>query len=187
MGRTPWAIHLWPGFALVWKRGGWLALGWALAFAALVDFAIVATFIWTGLFPALVRKAAWMAVAVVWVGSALVDRWLGRGLDSSDETARPDDPFREVVEQYVQGNWFETECLLADLLRRNPRDVDAGLMLATLYRHTGRLDEAVERLDHLQRLDEGAKWALEISRERRWLAEARKAPSDEPVGASQGE
>jgi len=187
MGRTPWATHLWPGLPLICKKGGWLALGCALAFAALVNFAVVASFVWTEVLPSLVRKAAWMAIAGVWVGSVLVDRWRERGLDGSGDVARPDAPFREAVEQYLQGNWFETECVLADLLRRNPRDVEAGLMLATLYRHTGRLEEAVERLAHLERLDEAAKWALEIDRERRWLAEVRKTPSDEPVGVSQGD
>ena len=113
----------------------------------------------------------------------MVTRWRNRGGDA----AGPADPFGKAAEQYLKGNWFETECILAGLLRRDPRDVDAGLMLATLYRHTRRLDEAAERLDQLERLDEGVKWALEINRERRWLAEARQAPSDDPVEATQGD
>jgi len=159
----------------------------ALAFAALVNVALVASFVWTELFPAGVRSAVWLAVAAVWVGSAVAARWQHSGADGNDDTARPGDPFGEAAEQYLKGNWFEAECLLAGLLRRDPRDVDAGLMLATLYRHTGRLDEAANQLDHLERLDEAAKWALEISRERRLLAEAPQEPSDDPVEATQGE
>ena len=187
MGRTPWATYLWPGLSLVWKHGAWPALGWALAFAGLVNFALVASFLWAELFPAAVRKGAWTLVAAVWVGSTVVTRWRDKRAAGNDDAARPGDPFGEAVEQYLKGNWFETECILAGLLRRDPRDVDAGFMLATLYRHTGRLDEAADRLDQLERLDEGVKWALEISRERRWLGEARQAPSDDRVEVTQGE
>jgi predicted Zn-dependent protease len=159
----------------------------ALAFAALVNFALVASFVWTELFPAAVRKSVWLAVAAVWVGSAVAARWRDTTAGGNDDTTRPGDPFGDAAEQYLKGNWFEAECLLADLLRRDPRDVDAGLMLATLYRHTGRLDEASNQLDHLERLDEAAKWALEISRERRLLAAVQQEPSDDPVEATQGE
>jgi cytochrome c-type biogenesis protein CcmH/NrfG len=87
----------------------------------------------------------------------------------------------------LRGNWFETECVLAGLLRRDLRDVDARMMLATLYRHTGRIDEAVEELDRLERIDEAAKWALEIARERRWLADGRQAASQQPPETTNGE
>jgi hypothetical protein len=43
-------------------------------------------------------------------------------------------------------------------------------MLATLLRHTGRLEEAVEHLDRLQRMEGSEKWGLEIQRERELLA-----------------
>jgi len=150
----------------------------ALGFAALVNITVVASLVWTELFPAGMRKGAWIAVAAVWLGSAAVARWRDR--TSAREAAKPQgvDPYGRAVQEYLKGNWFEAECVLAGLLRRNPRDVDASLMLATLYRHTGRPDEAAVQLDRIQRLDESAKWALEIDRERKWLAEGQ---SEMPV------
>jgi hypothetical protein len=36
----------WPGRARLWLRGGWTDLGLAVAFAAVLNFALVTTFIW---------------------------------------------------------------------------------------------------------------------------------------------
>jgi hypothetical protein len=36
-------------------------------------------------------------------------------------------------------------------------------------------------------MDEAAKWALEMSRERQWLAQARAEPSGDAVEATNGE
>jgi predicted Zn-dependent protease len=152
----------------------------ALGFAALVNMTVVASLVWTELFPDAVRKAAWLAVAVVWVGSATVARWRDRAAARQADEPQTGDPYCQAVEHYLKGDWFEAECALAALLRANPRDVDANLMLATLYRHTGRPDEAAVQLDRIERLDESAKWVLEIDRERKWLAEKEPEPPADP-------
>jgi hypothetical protein len=180
MGRMPWATYLWPGLPQVWKRGAWSALGLALGFAALVNITVVASLVWTELFPDAVRKAAWLAVAVVWVGSATVARWRDRAAARQADQPQTGDRYCQAMEHYLKGDWFEAECVLAGLLRSSPRDVDANLMLATLYRHTGRPDEAAVQLDRIERLDESAKWVLEIDRERKWLAEAQSEPPVDP-------
>ena len=46
-------------------------------------------------------------------------------------------------------------------------------MLATLLRHTGRLDEATRQLDTLARLEGAGKWELEIRQERELLKKAK--------------
>jgi hypothetical protein len=48
--------------------------------------------------------------------------------------------------------------------------VDAHLLLAALYRHTRRYEEARQRLDLIERLEHGARWLFEIDEERRRLA-----------------
>jgi cytochrome c-type biogenesis protein CcmH/NrfG len=58
---------------------------------------------------------------------------------------------------------------LQQLLRQSPRDVESHLMLATLYRHTSRREEALERLRLLERLDGSERWRWEIARERELL------------------
>jgi len=70
------------------------------------------------------------------------------------------------MEYYLQGQWFEAEKSLVQLLRQNPRDVEARLMIATLFRRTRRWDEALRQLDQLERLEASQAWALEIQRER---------------------
>ena len=73
----------------------------------------------------------------------------------------------------MKGDYYRAEHVLEGLLRRNLRDVDARLMLATLLRHTGRLDEAAGELDALARLEGAGKWELEMRREREFLTEAK--------------
>ena len=62
------------------------------------------------------------------------------------------------------------------LLQRHPRDVEARLLLATLLRHARRYPEALDQLDRLERLNDAAKWTLEIETERRHLAAGQMQP-----------
>jgi len=77
------------------------------------------------------------------------------------------------MEYYLQGQWFEAEKRLIQLLRQNPRDVEARLMIATLFRHTRRWEEALRQLDQLERLEASQAWALEIQRERAVIEQAK--------------
>jgi len=54
--------------------------------------------------------------------------------------------------------------------------LDALLLLATLYRHTRRCDEAAKQLDRLDRLDEAVKWRWEIEHERELLKRRAASP-----------
>jgi cytochrome c-type biogenesis protein CcmH/NrfG len=74
----------------------------------------------------------------------------------------------------LKGNWFEAERELNKLLRRDNRDLEARLMLATLLRHTKRFDEATRQLNVLVRLEGAKRWELEIRREGELITEARK-------------
>ena len=72
------------------------------------------------------------------------------------------------------------------LLAENPRDLEAGLLLATLFRRTGRPREAETELNRLERYQGSEKWALEIGRERQLLHEARRESppeSEQETGA----
>jgi thioredoxin-like negative regulator of GroEL len=113
----------------------------------------------------------WVLTGLVWAGSAAYARYGDR------RRAVPSDPSADVYvearEQYLKGNWFEAECLLTRILQRNPRDLEARLLLATLLRHTGRRDEAANQLDRLERFEGSGKWGLEISRERQQLQAAK--------------
>jgi len=83
--------------------------------------------------------------------------------------------FGDATKLYLRADWFGAERILADLLRTNPRDVDAGLLAATLWRHTGRNAEASQQLDRLELLDGAGKWMFEIHQERKLLEQAAKS------------
>ncbi len=174
MGRTPWATYLWPGLPQLWRQGSWSALALAVGAAVLVNVALAGSLVWSELLPPATRNAAWGAVLVVWVGSAVVAR-AARQRDAARQHARAaSDAYLEALDHYLKGNWFEAECLLRELLRRNPRDLEAGLTLATLLRHTGRLEESLEELNRLERFDGWERWAMEIGRERALASAARE-------------
>jgi len=173
MDRMPWATYLWPGAPQWWRRGSWSALAFSIGFAALVNLALAATLLWSELFTPGVRNLAWTAVAAIWLGAAILSYRWDRRHPVRQDSGPAEDAFREALDHYLKGNWFEAEHVLGRLLRRDPRDLDAGMMLATLLRHTSRLDEAEGQLDRLERFDGCEKWELEIRRERELVGEAR--------------
>lgn len=189
MGRRPWATYLWPGLPQIHHWGAWSAFALAVGFAVLLNGTLVVSFLWPELVPPAVRSTGWLAVGLVWFGSAafswMKDRRIRAG--STEAVKEATDTYSEAQHQYLRGNWFEAECLLAGLLRRNPRDLEAGLLLATLYRHNGRLEEAGGQLDRLERFEGCAKWELEIFRERQLLREARETQASQPVNLDNGE
>jgi hypothetical protein len=165
MGRMPWATHLWPGLPQICRDGRWTGLVAALGFAALVDLALMASLLWSELVAAGVRSSVWMAVAVIWLGSTLLSYRRDSRYSTHLEAKSSQVAFAEAVDRYLKGDWFESERALRRLIGEDPRDLDAGLMLASLLRRTGRPDEAASQLARLERLAGCEKWELEIRRE----------------------
>jgi hypothetical protein len=171
MSRMPWATYLWPGLPQLCRDGTWSSLALAALFAGLLNLAVAASLVWSELLTPGVRNLVWAATLAIWGGSALFSSGADRRHPLPQDSALPQDTFPEAVDHYLKGNWFEAERVLVGLLRRDPRDVDAALMLATLLRHTGRLEEAATHLDRLERIEKSAKWEREILREREHLRE----------------
>ena len=179
MGRTPYLAYVWPGLPMILARGSWIGLAWAVGFASLINLLLFASLWWPELFSPHLRNGLWLITAVFWVGASFASFRDMRSPDSSDDSHdRP--TLGDATELYLRADWFGAEKLLVDLLRRNPRDVDASLMLATLWRHTGRIQEASQQLDRLELLEGSRKWTLEISQERNHLEEARRQPAVAP-------
>ena len=178
MRAAGWITCLWPGLSRLWFRGEVLGLLTATAFASLLNLLLVATFIWPELVHPVVWYAGWLIVTVFWCCGfwRSVRRWpelTGRALAGAGE-----DLFIQAQAEYLKGHWFEAETLLRQLLRHCNRDVDVLLMLATLYRRTGRLDEAEKQLDRMDRLDEARKWRWEIAQERETLKQRAASKSN---------
>lgn len=175
MGRTPFLAYLWPGLPTILTTGSWLGLAGAAVFAVLINLIILASLWWPELFTSHVRNGLWLATAVFWAGATIASLRALRG-SSPEEDSVAEATFGDATGLYLRADWFGAERILIELLRKNPRDVDAGLMLATLWRHTGRIDEASQQLDRLELMDGARKWILEIHQERKRLQEATKVP-----------
>jgi hypothetical protein len=167
-----WSTCLWPGLAPLWLRGQWSALALAAGFSLLFNAALAVSLVWTELVSPTVRGAIWLAIAAIWTTSLVVSaRWLAQER-RRERLDRGQDLLPRIQGEYLQGHWIEAETGLLDLLTVRPRDAEARLLLATLYRHTGRVLEAVRELGHLERLDTALQWQWEIARERERLRDA---------------
>lgn len=170
-----WSMHLWPGLAQLWLRGSWVGLLVAVGFTALANVLAAATFVWTEWLPSDVRWTALGVMAGIWLLAWIDARadWrraiaelAGDEDATGDPTEQSDQWFREAQVAYLANDWFVAEQLLERLLKLNPRDAEARLMLATLWRHQNRLGAAIEELNRLERLEAAAPWKSEISWER---------------------
>ena len=163
---------LWPGLRQLWICSNWLGLAQAFGFALLLNWALIISFLWTDWATSAVQTIVWVAVGVLWTISGLTSGMWGNGSAAAGTDADTDATFAVAQCEYLQGNWFSAETTLRSMVRRNANDEDAQLMLATLLRHTGRLEEAHRALQRLLRTDGNGKWNLEIKSELERLAEA---------------
>jgi hypothetical protein len=174
MRRMPWIIRLWPGLPQLWSCGSWAGLALAFGSAVLLNLLLLVSFGWSELIGQNWRMILWIALGGVWAMAAV---WSVQWSVQPTMARNPDlqkDAFVEALDHYLKGDYYQAEQVLGDLLLQNLRDLDARLMLATLLRHTGRLDEAVQQLDTLARFEGADKWALEMRQERELLTAAGK-------------
>lgn len=173
MRRMPWPVYLWPGLPQISRQGSWTALAAALIAALVLNAMLLGSFVWPDLIGPDFRIICWMTLAVAWSAAAGASFWWD--YREQGRTADPNsDPLREAIDFYLRGDWFETERVLNRLLRRNGRDLESRLMLATLLRHTKRFDDATRQLNILARQEGAQQWELEIRREGELITEARK-------------
>jgi uncharacterized protein HemY len=170
----PWAIFLWPGLPQIWLRREWIGLAKAVGAAVMLNAVLLGTFGWNELVSSGMRIVLWFAVAAFWTASAITGYVQTKRRSSRKQRTPAKDTFPQAHDLYLKGDYFQAECLLVEMLARNERDLDARLMLATLYRHNRRYEEAARQLDVLARYDGSEKWNLEIDRERRLLAEGKR-------------
>jgi thioredoxin-like negative regulator of GroEL len=151
----------------------------AIVFAALLNLGLVSEFVWPELLGPAFRLGVWLFTACFW--GVAVWRSLRRLSDTMQQFgSRFDDLFQQAQTEYLRGHWFEAESLLQQILSANQHDLDARLMLATLYRHTRRNDEAKQQLRHLQRFDGADHWQLEVAREHQHLTRFEEESAGQP-------
>lgn len=175
---TPWITCLWPGLSELWVRGRWTGLVWALGFTLLLNAALVSKGVWPELGNFWIRSGLWYLVLGFWLANSI---WMGvrlasGSLDAHDASA--DQLFQTAQTSYLRGQWFQAEAVLLRLLRREPGDAEALLLLATLKRHTQQFEEAREILEKLERLDASRRWWFEIHREKQLLTEREEGETE---------
>jgi tetratricopeptide (TPR) repeat protein len=170
---------LWPGLPQVWLRGEWAGLAKAISVAVIANAVLLGCFGWGELINSGTRNTLLAAMSVFWI-VATVAGYVQIQRSAARKPHTPaKDTFAQALDLYLKGDYFQAECLLVEILGRQERDADARLLLATLYRHNKRYDEAMRQLDVLGRFEDAEKWATEIERERMLIEEGKKATAEE--------
>ena len=177
MQRIAGVAYLWPGLPELWYRGQWFGLFLAVFATLLVNVLLASTLVWTEWLPGSTRLTLTAMLALTWGAGIYGSRKQARLAARRQSVGAGEDLFQQAQNEYLKGNWFESEAVIHKLLRSDARDVDAHLMLATLFRHTGRLEESDAQLRRLALFDDAAKWTMEIERERHLLELAREERS----------
>ncbi|MBS0211168.1 MAG: hypothetical protein JSS27_19660 [Planctomycetes bacterium] len=159
-------LAAWPGLPFVWRQGSTFGLIVALGFGAILNGLLLCDFVWTEVASPQFVRWTWGLLAAVWIASvvAAVQRWPG-DFEHFTKTG-PRDLFPAALIEYLQGNWYETEQACRKLLRTNPRDAEASLLLASALRAAERYQEATKQLDRLGQWTTAVKWLREIDQER---------------------
>ena len=71
MGFARYLTLVWPGMPWLWLRGSFLGLVLALAFAVILDVAVLTTWIWSELIDVRLSLAVWTATAAIWLAGTV--------------------------------------------------------------------------------------------------------------------
>lgn len=172
----------WPGLNKAWHDGDSKGLLGSVLFAWTLCWLLVASFIWT-------EWVSWPWVPLGWtVVSGLAIATLIRQIFRAPESiAIPGEEaahFQAAQREYLSGNWFDAEAELLRVLKSEPDDFPAGLLLVGVLRHTGRFSAALRRLEQLGLLDAAQGWQYELAQEKLLVEREEKARKDgDPVEA----
>lgn len=184
-----WA-YFWPGLPQLWKRGSWVGLAVAVGFTTLANTLILAALVYHAWIPREQQLSGWALLVVMWLGAwwqnrrelhreAVAEAIAGSSPNNehlspavAEQIDNREQWYREAQRRYLQGDWIATEQLLLKLLKQDASDIEARLLLATLWRRQGRHGEASRQLDKLARCEAADKWQREIAAERQEIAAA---------------
>ncbi len=173
---------LWPGLAEVWWRGRLTGLPAAVAFTFALNLYLIARYLYPEwIAGGLVSIGFWVGL-LVWAFYVIHSVRELPGLMTPRSVSEKPDRFAEAQAAYLRSQWTESEGLLTDVLAIEPRDPPALLLLAGVYRHTGRFEAATLLMNEIRRLEVSDSWWLEVQAESRRLETAlvrsKPAPAD---------
>jgi len=170
---------LWPGLPWLWLRGSRAGLLVAVAFAIVLDTALVSTWVWTDLVELEVAVGLWASAGAIWLlGTISALSAFPPPLILAQDAAT-EEMFVEARDAYLARDWLAAETKLLALLALRPLDGEAQLLLASLLRRVGRTGEATKALAKLARSDSGLRWQSAIVRERTLLERSATDASEE--------
>lgn len=180
-------LSLWPGFVGVVRRGLWDQLALALLFGVLAQATLCVNFFWSDCPSGYLRASSGVVFLIAWiflgaVASGRLKRYEKSLLFDADGAL-----FLEAQTRYLRGEWFEAECALKSVLKKNPQDAEALLLLATLYRHIKRFFEARQTLAALEKLEAADYWAYEIGLEKKAIQTDLRALREERLAEREQE
>ena len=164
-------LILWPGATGVLRYGLWGHLGIAALFGLICQTVLFLNFYWVNFLSHFARMLALLGVLISWLFLSAVASSSLKKYEKMRNTDSEGEAFLEAQTHYLRGNWFETECCLKNLLKKNPYDVESLLMAATLYRHLKRFSDARKTLMTLEKIDASAYWQEEIEFEKKAIVE----------------
>ena len=159
------ALSVWPGLAQIWSGQEVLGLILAVLFAATLNLAVVARFVWTETFaPGWFGFFAALAVCswLVSFGYTLWWVWLCHPIGHRGQIDRL---YREAIDSYLQGHWSEARRRFEEIVAMDETDADALMQLGTLFVRTEQRGLARRAFRQCLELQGGAKWRWEIEQE----------------------
>lgn len=180
----PTLAYLWPGLPHLWVEGSWAGLALAIGFTVLFNLAVVNLVVWPEMLQAEAKWVGGVALAGLWLAALVETRGeLRRQAERRRAEAenRPDpeaERQKKLAEEcdrqliaaqrlYLAGDWGGAERILLPLAKNNKHDIEAQLLLATVWRRQGRTKEAAKRLRWLMRLEASGPWRFGLENELR--------------------
>jgi tetratricopeptide (TPR) repeat protein len=159
-------MALWPGLPSLWIRGEVYSLAIAGLFGVLLNLAMLATFYWSEWLSVTLVRSLWLSIAISSCWSLIKTIILPLQIYPARPSQECDDLLRLAHVDYLRGQYLEAEASLHKILAAGHEDVEAALLLASVFRRTGRFRQALVCLEKLERLDQSRKWYIEISKEK---------------------
>jgi hypothetical protein len=155
-------LSVWPGLAQIWSGQEVLGLILAALFAATLNLALVARFVWSEAFaPGWSGFFAAMAVCS-WLASFGYTLWWVWLCHPVGHRAEIDRLYREATESYLQGHWNDARRRFEQIVAMDDNDADALMQLGTLFVRTEQPGLARRAFRQCLELEGGVKWRWEI-------------------------
>lgn len=156
------ALSVWPGLAQIWMGQEVLGLILAALFAATLNLAVVARFVWVEAFAPGWGAFLTALAATSWLASLGYTVWWVLLCHPSGHRGAIDRLYREAMEAYLCGRFLEARQRLERIVAVDESDADALMQLGTLFVRTEQPALARRAFRQCLELEGGAKWRWEI-------------------------